>query len=409
MTSNHLKFTTRGLERKLSFVLFLLLFPGFFFYQTAIAFNIIPPFLGGFFSPIALVATATLIPLLIHGMVRKNSFFTVDLIFWLVIFYWILILFTYIAFDSSSSETKDEVIEFSIRAILANIACYVVARSLTIESRRLTQLLIVSLIGFFTISIINASEGLLYLKTIANDQESVATYQGFARSVLVVGVLALLVDTRFSRVVIIFLLGAITLFINGARSEFVFFLIASFVYGWRVVFKSKKQRVLLIFSIIPTLLFSLFYFSELASALPETRMSELFDIKNSSSALARMDLMWQAWDVIKANPLFGSYAAYVATNGIGSYAHNLLSAWADLGLLGMALYILSVFIVFRDSRKLTEKNASPQDTLPFMFAAILLFAYIFAKNYTYMLFGLMMGFHAKNLSSKMLARKNGAN
>ena len=400
------KFTRTGLERRLGYLFLFLLFPGFFFYHTAIALGVIPPFLGGFFSPVSVVVVSSLLPLVIWGMLRRKEFFNIDRVFWLIILYWCITLISYQSFSSHFDSTKAEVLDWSLRGILANIACYAVGRSLNIESSGLMRILIASLIGMLLISITNATDGLFYLRAMAGDEESVATYQGFARSALVVSVLALLVDRRFSRASIVFVCSLVLLFLNGARSEFVFFLAAGLVFWWFVVFKSTAARLLSVLAMLPLAIIVLVDIKELTSLLPQTRMIQLLDIMHSSSGESRMVLSNEAVNIIREHPLFGSYAAYVPKDGIGGYAHNILSAWADLGIFGFLLFIFGLFFLLKGGRKLIAIKYSYKDVAIYMFAVILLIAYLAAKDYTYMIFGFTAGLYAKALSrQKMLKNK----
>ena len=68
------------------------------------------------------------------------------------------------------------------------------------------------------------------------------------------------------------------------------------------------------------------------AVLPDNRTLELLDLSHSSSAGLRHQLTEQALASIGRHPLLGEYGNYEP----GLYAHNLLSAWVDLGLLGFA-------------------------------------------------------------------------
>lgn len=392
------RFKRTNVERNLCFVLFFALFPGFFFYHTAIALGIISAIFGGFFSPISVVVIIALLPLTLFGMLRRSEFFSIDLLFWAIIIYWIFILLMYQAFGEHSYATKLMVTESSIRDLLANVACYVVARSLGTDSDLLRYALLMSLLGMLAIAFSNANDGLFYLRENSNNSDLIATYQGFGRSALVVSVFVLTSCKRFFSTLIIIVIAIVLLFLNGARSEFVFFVLAAGVHISFVILRTAKIRAIAIFLLVAIGFVGSSYFSDVIALLPQTRMLQLMDIWNSTSGESRTQLNAEAVKNIEGNPLFGSFGAYADTMGGGSYAHNLLSAWVDLGLIGFALYVIALFVLLIGGKRMLFNKSGYINSSTLMFAVSLLVAYVAAKEYTYMIFGLTCGLLARDMA-----------
>jgi hypothetical protein len=69
-----------------------------------------------------------------------------------------------------------------------------------------------------------------------------------------------------------------------------------------------------------------------SSVFLETRAAEVFDLAQSTSWQARMAAHYEALDVIAANPLIGNFGYHLGDSH--GYAHNILSAWTEYGLIG---------------------------------------------------------------------------
>jgi hypothetical protein len=74
-------------------------------------------------------------------------------------------------------------------------------------------------------------------------------------------------------------------------------------------------------------------------------MAELLDISRSTSWQTRMSLQSEAIEAILRNPLAGDFAYHVRELSAGAYAHNVLSAWAQFGVIGFVLY-LALIVTF---------------------------------------------------------------
>mgnify|MGYP006331453811 FL=1 len=126
---------------------------------------------------------------------------------------------------------------------------------------------------------------------------------------------------------------------------------------------------------------------------------ELLYEGKSSSVMARSELSDAAIVTIVENPLLGDYGSYaLATGGgVGSYAHNLLSAWVDLGVFGFILYVASFLFmglaIFNAQTKEKDEDVLLNIVVGLFFFTIPLM--LLSKDYGYLLFGLTIGFVAR--------------
>jgi hypothetical protein len=182
--------------------------------------------------------------------------------------------------------------------------------------------------------------GVFYLGALGTAQDgaddSLATYQGFARSYLFT-ILPLIAYTRSLPLrLLLYAVGVATLFVNTARTEFVGLLFAIPLFEF--YFSRNKLIFLGVAVVLAALLF--WHLDDIVAWLPDSRILELLDLSQSRSANIRHHLTIYARQTIAAHPLLGDYGSYEP----GYYSHNVLSAWVDLGLFGF-VYLLAITIV----------------------------------------------------------------
>jgi O-antigen ligase len=141
----------------------------------------------------------------------------------------------------------------------------------------------------------------------------------------------------------------------------------------------------------------------LANRFPESRVWELFDLSQSSSASARHELTEHALRTIAENPVLGAYASYPP----GGYSHNILSAWVDLGIFG---FIYMLFMLVRTAAGLCRRGwlvrpRSGQFLLAWSLICISLLLLVTAKTFDDMFFGAAMGAYANYRSSERSTRR----
>jgi hypothetical protein len=299
--------TTRR-EQWIGMLGFFALFPGFFFYHTALGLGKIPAVLGGYFAPVSLL----LLPLLFYAYASKlrqdrNYLGKTDVAFFLYLFYFMLNVF----FVFRMSEP---------------------------DERRFRLMVVGSLFAMSAIVFAYAVDGSFYLAPLgtARNPESLASYQGFSRSYLFTFAAAIAYTRTVRLRVLLYCLAAPTLFVNTARSEF-----AAMLFMIPIIELYYTRQKLLMTAIF-VFLFLMIYsnLEHILSMLPSNRVLELLDLSHSTSANKRHHLSEYALQSIAQFPVFGDYASYSP----GLYSHNVLSAWVDTGIFGF-LFVLGILIV----------------------------------------------------------------
>jgi hypothetical protein len=321
-------------EQYILLAAFFMLFPGFFFYHTLLGTGTTGAFLGGYFAPISLVFVLPLTFIYVNRMQRDpRRFHAVDLHLGLFLLYFVAV----IAANAAAGANRT-IIGNHVLGILFIFNMFVIASFLDFGHPRFRIVGVLSLAGMSAIAVSFSVDGVFYLGAmgIAKDADALATYQGFARSYLIT-FLPVIAFTRSTPLrLLLHASGAMTLFLNTARSEF-----AALMFAIPIIefYYSRHKLHFLLCGIILFFVIHL-YFDRILAALPANRILELLDLSQSTSANKRHHLTVHAVQTILAHPLLGDYASYKP----GYYSHNVLSAWVDLGFFGIA-YLSLVTVV----------------------------------------------------------------
>ncbi len=372
---------------------FILLFPLFFIYHVLISKGYIPPFLGGYFSIVALVNLPILLLFFSQLNLKLNQQFTsVEIIFFLLLIYTFSIAIANFLFNPLPSENF-EMFLFSIQGIIFTFICYILGKYISINNHNFKRILIYFLLLFSIIVLSNLNEfGMFYLRLSSENANFAISYQGYARVLSVLGLISIALVKNSYLALLLYLIVSITLFFNGARTEFVLFNFSSIIF-----FLFFIPRI--IYIIIPILfiaLFLIFQNDTLLNLILENRLLELVtNPQSSTSGNARLDTIFIALQTISDHPLFGSYGSYVEIGGIGYYAHNLISAWVNLGLFGFILYLSMFFIMFT-YLLYSYKKSYVEYKLFFLFFIFTFTAMLISKDYSYMLIGFLIAFYSRS-------------
>lgn len=323
-----------GREQFICNAAFLALFPGFFFYHTLLGTGTTGAFLGGYFSPVSLLFLLPLasvllrrfrrIPRHIFGIeIHLNAFLT---------YFFVVIVMQAVAGANMPIVTNH------VLSILFIGNAFIIFSTIDFASNAFRIMGLITLGAMSIIAFSYSVNGVFYLGAIgvAKDADSMATYQGFARSYLVT-FLAVIAFTRSLPLrLVLYSTGAATLYVNTARSEF-----AALLFSIPLLeFYYSRHKILFVMIAAFIVILLNFYIDQLIAALPDNRILELLDLSQSTSANKRHHLSVHAMQTIAAHPLLGDYASYTP----GYYSHNVLSAWVDLGLFGF-IY-LNALLVF---------------------------------------------------------------
>ena len=370
-----------------SIIALILLFPMSFFYHSAVALLGMPSFLGGYFSAMGLMILLGYVYIFIF----KRAKITKEIIFF-YIFMSIWTIYIYIKYTLSVNISDEKLFIWGLISILANVVCFNISSNIDFNSIFLKKYLKYFLVLYSLVVFNNINNGQFYLK-IQTANEGLVSYQSFALYILVVSFISLIVAKTIKEKIFVFSLSFLLLYFNGARSEFVFF-VTSTVMLFALDFKpSLKNIILFIASLVITYL-GIFLLNN-TIGIEENRIFQLANISQSSSYLARQQLSDMAIIVIQENPLIGDYGYYVKELGLGYYAHNILSAWADFGFFGFFLFLIIPVYTTVFSILYIYKLKHPSLSLKalFVFSLSLLLGYIYAQDYTHMFLGLVIGLY----------------
>jgi hypothetical protein len=331
--SEPLRCANNGREQFIANAAFLALFPGFFFYHTLLGTGTTGAFLGGYFSPVSIIFALPLAAILLKNYKRTSRrASTLEVYACIFLTYFIIV----IIFNSIAGANK-AIVANHLLCILFMINAFIIFSIIDFSSPIFRISSLAALLGMSGIAFSYSVNGVFYLGAlgVAKDADSLATYQGFARSYLVTA-LPLIAFTRSLLLRLpLYGMAVATLFINTARSEFVALL---FVIPIIELYFSRHKIIFIISAMLICFWLNT-HLNELLAALPDNRILELLDLSHSTSANKRHHLSAHALNTLKAHPLLGDYASYAP----GYYAHNILSAWVDLGLFGF-IYIIAILI-----------------------------------------------------------------
>jgi hypothetical protein len=313
---------------------FIALFPGFFFYHSLLGTGTTGAFLGGYFSPVSIFFALPLAIVFSNHYTRTSCQLSALEIY---AFIFLIYFLTVVVFNGIAGANRAIVVNHLL-CIVFMINAFIIFTIIDFGSPIFRMTLLAALIGMSSIAFSYSVNGVFYLgaQGFAKDADSLATYQGFARSYLVT-FLPLIAFTRSLLFrLALYGLAIATLFVNTARSEF-----AALLFVIPIIeFYFSRRKVILFISALLICIWLNNHLDQLLAALPDNRILELADLSHSTSANKRHHLNAHALNTVTAHPLLGDYASYAP----GHYAHNILSAWVDLGLFGF-IYLIAILIV----------------------------------------------------------------
>lgn len=365
-----------------------LLFPGYFLYHVLVAQAFIPAFVGGYSSAAALIV----MPFVAFAYARKvlvqpgGQVRVLDFAFLIFVCYFAAIVLGNLLLGAS------ERIAIPHLGIVAQFLALFLLFSLVDVTQPLMRRVVALSFGFMSaVTFLHASDGAFKVLSEEVDAaiEPLADYQGYA---FVYFVLALLLaaSSSLGTRLLVYLIACPALYLIEARSEFVGFLFGA---GLIELLYAPSRPAMALFGLAGVCLFAMSV--TLPAGLPESRILSVVRYSEDQSAMERSELSLRALEAIGRSPVTGEYAGYAP----GEYAHNLLSAWVDLGLVGFAVFLGLLFSVgvillarFRDRSRRTPY------VLALTFVAVELLLALAAKNFTYQLYPIALALAARELA-----------
>lgn len=358
---------------------FCIMFPAYIAYQIFVQKAVIRPYLGGYFS----AGMAISFPLLLlAAYVKPRPRIPLDLVEWLFVLFMALFgisLAVGVYFNVTSDILKPNAVTWGTFVVL-----YLFGLLFPWGDRTATCCMQLVLLGLVPLILLNSTGGqLIGVGYIPPEIGMELNYQAVAIAYILVTLAAIppaRVLVRYAG----YAVSIVALYLIGARSEFVAFALMA----GTIEFCMARRKALLVMLGIIGIVLALVLAHAILGTLPGTRILGLSDMSEDASAIARAELMANAWLSISNSPLVGDYGSYAP----GKYAHNILSAWVDMGLAGIVT--LALLLVFA-AANLGLTYRQQIRTSMFLVTAALLVANIllllFAKYYAYQLLPIAIG------------------
>jgi hypothetical protein len=327
---------------------FLLLFPGYLGYHYGVNVGWWEAVLGGLFGSGAMLI-ALAVPLAWARpvfTVRRNRGMG-SWVFFLICY---TLLWSFIGYMSLSEPT------FSNAAVTESLGTVIIFAAMTFigsfipnNPKALRRVIFISIAtslfclihAFLTIGFPSGP-----LTAFSSGEEgSFATYQGIGRSLLATGLLASLAFRPVSLMSIGIMVGTAFLILAlGSRSH-LFVLFSSILVQLILCLFNSKTRLVGVVGLVFVYLVTLFNIG----IFLQSRASEVLDLSSSSSWQGRQQANDGALRVISDHPFVGDFGYYLGN--YDGYAHNILSAWTEYGLIGFVLFgttlIYALIVSFR--------------------------------------------------------------
>ena len=346
-------------EVNLANIIFVLFFPGYFFYNYAVAQGYGPAWSGGYVGNISIISFIILFPISFVKYINSKGLV-------LVFSTAFILLMGLIGFWAETHYLIGSPLQHSIEALegaLRTIVLWFIFFSLGyffFPRKWFGTVLYACFLAMAIIVLLNFDRSRIMF--IAKEQfavnEGVASYQGFARSFIVTAILLLGLSNQIFNKVALTMISLLILYILGARSEFFGFLFVIMITGSFIMTRSSLfVNMLLLLAFISLMVL----FIWLQGTMYSNRQFEVLKLYESSSISKRIELFQEGWLSIKKSPILGDYAGQLREGSFGSYIHNVLSAWRQFGILSFGLFLsLALTSLFISVRKtFLEGNNGP--------------------------------------------------
>lgn len=339
---------------------FLLLFPGYFAYHWSAINRWTPLYIGGYVNEVSLLIIVGMIfAISAHALFMNRiriSWCFVDTAFSIFMLWFLAIVVVH-----AVNLTSPEVTNNHIASLIQLAAAYIALRIFPYQGGK--WLLLACAAGFSLMVLQSAEQDLLGLLFQSYQGAGYTTYQGLARSYLITSAFGLIFVKFFLVRWAGYALVTFVLFLLGARSEIVGAIIMFAIFE---IAMSRKPRQALaitvsVIGILSLILFSLIDWLEYL--YPDNRLLTLLLRQEADGSLQERAIQHAlAWDAILAKPILGDYAHYAKELSAGAYAHSWISAWVDLGIMGLLLFLLLYVVLFRFALVLYQASIDSKQT-----------------------------------------------
>lgn len=371
--------TDSRITRRFATAAFSIIFPTYIVYQILVQKAVIRPYLGGYFT----IGIAISLPLLlIAAYADERPRPKADLVEWLFILF--MTLFGLSVAQGLFLQVAPGVVQPNAIAWVTSVALYLFGALFPWGNLATTCWAQLVFFGIQPLILLNAAGGqLIGGGYIAPEIGMELNYQAVAMAYIVVA-LAAIPPARVLARYAAYAVAMACLYVIGARSEFVAFALMCAV----IEFCMAKRKLLLVMAGSVGVVALLWLAHAQFGTLPGSRILGLTDLSEDQSVIARAALTANAWLSISNAPILGDYGSYPP----GSYAHNILSAWVDMGYAGLVTLVL--LLVFAGASLILTYQHMIRTPVFLVTAALLaanMLLLLVAKHYTYQLLPIAIG------------------
>lgn len=358
---------------------FSVVFPAYIVYQILVQKAVIRPYLGGYFT----IGIALSLPLLLAAAYSDTRpRLRADLVEWLFILF--MTLFGLSVAQGLYLQVAPGIVQPNAIAWATSIVLYLFGAFFPWGNLAATCWAQLLFFGMQPLILLNSAGGqLIGGGYVAPEIGMELNYQAVAMAYIVVA-LAAIPPARVLVRYVAYALAIASLYVIGARSEFVAFAIICAV----IEFCMARRKVLMVVLAIVGLLALLWLAHTMFGTLPGSRILGLTDLGDDPSVIARAALTTNAWLSISNAPILGDYGSYAP----GNYAHNILSAWVDMGYAGLVTLVL--LLIFAGASLILTYQHMIRTPVFLVTAALLganMVLLLVAKHYTYQLLPIAIG------------------
>jgi len=317
------------------------LFPGFFFYNFLVTAGAFPNLFGGLFGPATVALTVLFFPAIPNVIAKYRRVGEGVLVLFAALFFHWTVWFL-IQHYTTASPHRDEAALQVVTLLFSTFALFMMGVTLPFEHPRFQKLILFSAlaIGGVVVAFFDYQQLIFNPRAQYDVTEGVSTYQGYARSGLMVSLFLLGNCPTFLAKISVSFASLVILFLLGARSELFAFI---GLVGTLLVLDARRSRKTLVAMacIIPIAFLLVLQNMDL---LLMSRQMQVLDLDSATSWIARQHFLAVALRQITEHPFLGLYAGNFEAGHegryyAGTYAHNAISAWVTFGLVGFLLYV----------------------------------------------------------------------
>lgn len=361
---------------------YLAIFLGFYLYHTLVAYGVVAPVLRGYFVAICVLALPVVATAYVQHVRTSMHRLHVD-----ALFVGFTVFYLLVSGIGAALGASQDIVRSHLAVIPQWLTLFGVARLLDVTSKTFAVAARVTMGAMVVLVLAGTSEGAFRYWGDHGDPLLV-NYQSYGLLFMVAALFcAASLRSGISRFSV-YGISIVALFLIGARSEFVGFTAGALCLEACV---SRYRGVLFI---VATAVFAISALSlqYLMQEMPTHRIVDLVFLSDIGSVIERKKALADAVATISESPILGEFGSYQ----YGLYAHNLLSAWVDLGVAGFLWLAVLMFTAVADlGRRYKAWRFDRQFALAMSACATCALLLVASKAFFYMLVPIALGLYAR--------------